>query len=78
MAQLTATSPALTADRIKTPFFIAQGAKEPRVVKAESDQMVEALKKVASKWTTWLRTTKATASVTRKTSLSFMAQWRNF
>ena len=43
-AQLTATSPALNADRIKTPLFVAQGAKDPRVVKAESDQMVEALK----------------------------------
>ena len=44
-AQLTLTSPALNADKIKTPLFIAQGAKDPRVVKAESDQMVEALKK---------------------------------
>jgi dipeptidyl aminopeptidase/acylaminoacyl peptidase len=44
-AQLTTTSPALNAERIKTPLFIAQGAKDPRVVKAESDQMVEALKK---------------------------------
>jgi dipeptidyl aminopeptidase/acylaminoacyl peptidase len=44
-AQLTATSPALNADKIKTPLFIAQGARDPRVVKAESDQMVEALKK---------------------------------
>jgi dipeptidyl aminopeptidase/acylaminoacyl peptidase len=44
-AQFTATSPALNADKIKTPLFVAQGAKDPRVVKAESDQMVEALKK---------------------------------
>ena len=44
-AQLTTTSPALNAERIKTPLFIAQGAKDPRVVKSESDQMVEALKK---------------------------------
>ena len=44
-ARLEATSPALHADRIKTPLFIAQGAKDPRVNKAESDQMVEALKK---------------------------------
>ncbi len=44
-AQLTATSPALNADKIKTPLFVAQGAKDPRVNKAESDQMVEALKK---------------------------------
>ena len=32
-------------DRIKAPLFIAQGANDPRVNKAESDQMVEALKK---------------------------------
>lgn len=43
--RLSATSPALNADRIKTPLFIAQGAKDPRVVKSESDQMVDALKK---------------------------------
>lgn len=43
--RLTATSPALQADRIRTPLFIAQGARDPRVNKAESDQVVEALKK---------------------------------
>ena len=32
-------------DKIKTPLFIAQGARDPRVNKAESDQVVEALKK---------------------------------
>lgn len=41
--QLTATSPALHADRITAPLFIAQGANDPRVNKAESDQMVKAL-----------------------------------
>lgn len=41
--QLTATSPALHADRITAPLFIAQGANDPRVNKAESDQMVRAL-----------------------------------
>ena len=35
----------LHADRIKTPLFIAQGAKDPRVNKDESDQMVAALRK---------------------------------
>ncbi|MFN7958419.1 MAG: S9 family peptidase [Holophagaceae bacterium] len=44
-AQLEATSPVFLAERIKTPLLIAQGAKDPRVNKAESDQMVEALKK---------------------------------
>lgn len=43
--QLNATSPALHADKICVPLFIAQGANDPRVNKAESDQMVEALKK---------------------------------
>ena len=44
-AQLTLTSPALNAEKIKTPLFVAQGAKDPRVNIAESDQMVDALKK---------------------------------
>ena len=43
--QLTAVSPALNAEKIKTPLFVVQGAKDPRVNKAESDQMVEALRK---------------------------------
>jgi len=38
-------SPVYAVDKIKTPLFIAQGAKDPRVNKAESDQVVEALKK---------------------------------
>jgi dipeptidyl aminopeptidase/acylaminoacyl peptidase len=44
-ALLAAASPVLHADKIKTPLFVAQGANDPRVNKAESDQMVEALKK---------------------------------
>jgi dipeptidyl aminopeptidase/acylaminoacyl peptidase len=43
-AQLAATSPALNADKIITPLFIAQGANDPRVNINESDQIVEALK----------------------------------
>jgi dipeptidyl aminopeptidase/acylaminoacyl peptidase len=42
---LTAVSPIFHADKIKVPLLIAQGAQDPRVNKAESDQMVEALKK---------------------------------
>ena len=38
-------SPALNADKIKTPLFVAQGAKDPRVNINESNQIVEALKK---------------------------------
>ena len=43
--RLAAASPALNADRIKAPLLIAQGARDPRVNKDESDQMVAALKK---------------------------------
>jgi dipeptidyl aminopeptidase/acylaminoacyl peptidase len=42
---LAEVSPALHVDKIKAPLFIAQGANDPRVNKAESDQVVEALKK---------------------------------
>ena len=42
---LTAVSPLFHADRIKAPLFVAQGAHDPRVKKAESDQIVAALKK---------------------------------
>ena len=43
-AQLEATSPALHADAIRCPLFIAQGTNDPRVNKDESDQMVAALR----------------------------------
>lgn len=43
-ALLTAGSPALNAQKIKAPLLIAQGARDPRVNKDESDQMVAALK----------------------------------
>jgi dipeptidyl aminopeptidase/acylaminoacyl peptidase len=45
LERMQQTSPALHADRIKTPLFIAQGANDPRVNKDESDQVVAALKK---------------------------------
>src|SRR3984893_16618465 len=37
-------SPALNADKIKAPLFVAQGAKDPRVNIEESNQIVQALK----------------------------------
>jgi dipeptidyl aminopeptidase/acylaminoacyl peptidase len=42
---LQAVSPFFHADQIKSPLFVAQGAHDPRVKKAESDQIVAALKK---------------------------------
>ena len=37
-------SPVFHVDKIKAPLFVAQGANDPRVKQAESDQIVEALK----------------------------------
>jgi dipeptidyl aminopeptidase/acylaminoacyl peptidase len=42
---LASESPVMHVDQIKTPLFVAQGAQDPRVNKAESDQMVASLKK---------------------------------
>ena len=41
---LRENSPALNAGRIKTPLLVVQGANDPRVNIAESNQMVEALR----------------------------------
>ncbi len=42
---LKEVSPFFHADRIKAPLLVAQGANDPRVKKAESDQIVQALEK---------------------------------
>lgn len=43
--EMEATSPAFHVERIKAPLLVIQGAKDPRVNIAESNQIVEALKK---------------------------------
>lgn len=42
---LTERSPFYSADKIVRPLFVIQGANDPRVKQAESDQIVEAVKK---------------------------------
>jgi dipeptidyl aminopeptidase/acylaminoacyl peptidase len=44
-AFLKARSPLFKADKIKIPMLIAQGANDPRVKQAESEQIVAAIKK---------------------------------
>jgi dipeptidyl aminopeptidase/acylaminoacyl peptidase len=44
-AMLRAVSPVFSADKIKTPLLVVQGANDPRVKRAESEQIVEALRK---------------------------------
>lgn len=41
---LKSRSPLFKVDQIEIPMLIAQGANDPRVPKAESEQIVEALK----------------------------------
>ncbi|WP_419779147.1 S9 family peptidase [Maridesulfovibrio sp.] len=41
---LRKVSPVFHVDKIKAPLFVAQGANDPRVKKAESDQIVKALR----------------------------------
>jgi dipeptidyl aminopeptidase/acylaminoacyl peptidase len=43
-AQLIRQSPLTTANKIKTPLMVVQGANDPRVNKAEADQIVVALR----------------------------------
>ena len=42
---LKSQSPLFKADQIKVPMLIGQGANDPRVKKAESDQIVDAIRK---------------------------------
>jgi dipeptidyl aminopeptidase/acylaminoacyl peptidase len=44
-AFLKSISPLFKADQIKIPMLIAQGANDPRVKQAESEQIVEAIRK---------------------------------
>jgi dipeptidyl aminopeptidase/acylaminoacyl peptidase len=42
---LKAASPVFHADKIRKPLIVIQGKNDPRVIKAESDDLVEAVKK---------------------------------
>jgi dipeptidyl aminopeptidase/acylaminoacyl peptidase len=42
---LTAISPVFHTDKFKVPLLVAQGANDPCVKKAESDQILQALEK---------------------------------
>jgi dipeptidyl aminopeptidase/acylaminoacyl peptidase len=44
-ARLRRISPLFNADKIKAPLMVLQGANDPRVLKAESDEIVAAARK---------------------------------
>lgn len=45
LERLKATSPVFHAEKIRKPLIVIQGKNDPRVIKAESDDLVEAVKK---------------------------------
>jgi dipeptidyl aminopeptidase/acylaminoacyl peptidase len=45
-ADMEARSPLFKVEKIKAPLLVGQGANDPRVTKKESDQMVDALRKL--------------------------------
>ena len=66
--QLERQSPLNSAAKIKTPLLVVQGANDPRVKKAESDQIVVALRDRGSRSSTSSRPTRGTASRARSTT----------
>lgn len=77
-ALLAEVSPAFHADKIKTPLFIAQGANDPRVNKAESDQMVEALKKRGIEVEYMVKDDEGHGFANEKNSIDFYKAMENF
>ena len=64
---------------IKLRFsFIAQGANDPRVVKSESDQIVEALKSEGIEVPYMVKEDEDMGSIIRKINLIFTGRWKNF
>jgi dipeptidyl aminopeptidase/acylaminoacyl peptidase len=65
-ADMLARSPITKVDQIRTPLLVIQGANDSRVVKAESDNLVEALRARGARSNTWSRTTRGTDSSPRQ------------
>jgi len=57
-----AISPLFHTDRITKPLIVLQGKNDPRVIKPESDEIVDAVKRKAASSSTSCSTTKVTAS----------------
>ena len=66
-ADMLARSPITMVDRIRTPLLVAQGANDARVVQAESDNIVAALRERGVRWSTSSPRTRATALRTPRT-----------
>lgn len=78
MAMLRAASPLYNADRIVKPLLIAQGANDPRVKQAESDQIVGAMKAAGIPVTYVLYPDEGHGFARPENSIAFYAITENF
>jgi len=78
LALLKAASPLHRADRIERPLLIAQGANDPRVKQAESDQIVGAMKEAGIPVTYVLYPDEGHGFARPENSIAFFAIAENF
>lgn len=75
---LTNSSPLFSAERIKAPLLIAQGANDPRVKQAESEQMFTALEKRSVPVTYVLYSDEGHSFARQENRLDFYGRAENF
>ncbi len=75
---LTAASPLFSADKIKIPMLIGQGANDPRVKQAEAEQIVDAIAKHRGSAVYVLYTDEGHGFVRPENRLDFIARAEKF
>lgn len=71
-------SPITYVDNIKAPLLVVQGANDPRVVKAESDQMVERIKSNGGKVTYYVDENEGHGTTRKETTVKWYAMIGDF
>ena len=75
---LMSRSPITYVDNIKAPLLVIQGANDPRVVKPESDQMVERIKANGGKVTYYVDENEGHGTTRKATTLKWFAMIGDF
>jgi dipeptidyl aminopeptidase/acylaminoacyl peptidase len=76
--RLKATSPFFHASRMKAPLLIGQGANDPRVKRAESEQMVSAMRQAGKRVTYALYEDEGHGFARPENKIDFMARVERF
>jgi len=74
---LTKASPLFSADRIRIPLLIAQGANDPRVTQVESEQIVAAIEQTAEPRSTGSIPMRVTGWSVLQTSSTSWREWKD-